>query len=266
MYNFTSDGNGDISCAVYEETYHTNDCICLIYVHITTDLHGDIPPIIYYELETYDQTSNQTYHQSKDENQLSGNLSQTPAAQCEPYRYFNGTPIFPCGAIANSIFNDTFIIKVKGNRDAIPTVDYGMIKEEDKVGFRNPPGDLRLALKNFTKPPSWKLNAWELDKTNPDNNGIQNEKFIGWMKTNWKRKPYSRINDTMLAKGNYMIRIDYYYPPSLYNGTRKLIISTYHVEYNMTKHNAGIALLTIGVIMALISAIFYYYLYKKEPK
>lgn len=32
-------------------------------------------------------------------------LPQDPSKECEPYRLVGSTPIAPCGAIANSMFN-----------------------------------------------------------------------------------------------------------------------------------------------------------------
>ena len=37
--------------------------------------------------------------------------------------------------------------------------------------------------KNFAKPKDWKKNLWELDTENPENNGLQNEDLIVWMRT-----------------------------------------------------------------------------------
>ena len=72
------------------------------------------------------------------------------------------------------------------------------------------------------KPKDWKKNLWELDPDDENNNGLQNEDLIVWMRTaafpNF-RKLYRRINhnDTNTAahfseglkKGNYTLTIDY---------------------------------------------------------
>ena len=42
---------------------------------------------------------------------------------------------------------------------------------------------LFLEFKNFAKPKDWKKNLWELDTENPENNGLQNEDLIVWMRT-----------------------------------------------------------------------------------
>lgn len=258
-YDTRSDTFQNLTCAEFRNN-SSGYCICFINLTITEDLYGDVPLTLYYDLSSYEQPN---YSQSKDENQLLGKISETPAAQCEPYSYLNGIPIYPCGALANFMFNDTFILKKYGFRDPWPTVSHGMIKEEDKIGYRNPPGDLEKALQNFTKPPNWVKNVWELDTTYPDNNGIQNERFIGWMKTNWRRKPFWQLNDTILPSGRYFFRVDYNYPQTLYNGPRKIILSTYRIESNLFKLVMGTILLIIGLIVLLLSTMVYFKTIKK---
>ena len=69
----------------------------------------------------------------------------------------------------------------------------------------------------MAKPRDWHVNLWELDPENEENNGLQNEDLIVWMRTaafpNF-RKLYRRINHTDifaegLKKGNYTLTIDY---------------------------------------------------------
>ena len=69
----------------------------------------------------------------------------------------------------------------------------------------------------MAKPRDWHVNLWELDPDNEENNGLQNEDLIVWMRTaafpNF-RKLYRRINHTDtfaegLKKGNYTLTIDY---------------------------------------------------------
>ncbi|XP_026683983.1 cell cycle control protein 50C [Diaphorina citri] len=106
--------------------------------------------------------------------------------------------VAPCGAIANSLFSDSFKIFNDKNKE-VPVLRTGIAWPSDKaVKFHNPPGpDLKEAFKNFAKPTDWKKNIWELDPENPDNNGFQNEDFIVWMRTaalpNF-RKLYRRVN------------------------------------------------------------------------
>ncbi len=77
---------------------------------------------------------------------------------------------------------------------------------------------LSIVLKEKTaKPPEWKKNLWELDTEDEQNNGLQNEDLIVWMRTaafpNF-RKLYRKIDHDGyfkdgLPKGNYTMEIDY---------------------------------------------------------
>lgn len=72
--------------------------------------------------------------------------------------------------------------------------------------------------KDFAKPQNWRKNVWELDPDNPDNNGLQNEDLIVWMRTAALptfRKLYRRLDRTKegytsgLLAGNYTLHVDY---------------------------------------------------------
>ena len=45
------------------------------------------------------------YVRSRDDLQLHGELNGKVSSDCDPFAKVNGTPIAPCGAIANSLFN-----------------------------------------------------------------------------------------------------------------------------------------------------------------
>lgn len=61
------------------------------------------------------------------------------------------------------------------NNNAVPLLNTGIAWPSDRnVKFRNPQGSLQGALEGkFAKPKFWTKELWELDKTNPDNNGFQ---------------------------------------------------------------------------------------------
>lgn len=68
------------------------------------------------------------------------------------------------------------------------------------------------------KPRDWHRELWDLDPDNPENNGLQNEDLIVWMRTaalpNF-RKLYRRVDHSEepftkgLPKGNYTLDIKY---------------------------------------------------------
>jgi len=178
---------------------------------------------------------------SRDEYQLLGRKIHDAGAECEPFRFridANGQkkPIMPCGAIANSYFNDSFILErlVKDDKTpartsyrTVPLVKTGIAWATDKKHkFHNPPlppsGSLAEAFNGTCPPKNWKRAIYELETKDPTNNGLENEAFIIWMRTSafpTFKKVYARIahdkrdNDIDyqdgLPKGQYRLTITY---------------------------------------------------------
>lgn len=160
---------------------------------------------------------------SRDDNQLLGEFSSEVSPDCKPFAATGGeVPIVPCGAIANSLFNDTLILRsdLVASR-VIPVLNTGIAWPSDKeIKFRNPRGDLQEALKGFARPIAWTRELWELDTTNPGNNGLQNEDLIVWMRTAALpsfRKLYRRVDfskepvlkNRLPRNTNFELEIDY---------------------------------------------------------
>uniref|UniRef100_A0A3Q2D1U0 Cell cycle control protein n=1 Tax=Cyprinodon variegatus TaxID=28743 RepID=A0A3Q2D1U0_CYPVA len=81
-------------------------CICTIVFSLDTLFKG--PVFMYYGLTNYFQNQRR-YGVSRDDNQLYGDLDyfKSPGSDCAPFDYdSNDRPIVPCGALANSMFND----------------------------------------------------------------------------------------------------------------------------------------------------------------
>lgn len=161
-------------------------------------------------------------------------FKEFPSADCYPFQYrevLNGTgnkterrAIAPCGAIANSLFNDTFQIEwfntSRSKFSPVPLLRTGIAWATDKgAKFRNPKGkNLKDAFRGYEKPFNWQKNVWELDEKD-ENNGYMNEAFIVWMRTAALptfRKLYARIKHSSdpdyhkyLPRGQYKVTITY---------------------------------------------------------
>ncbi|KAG2457039.1 CC50A protein, partial [Polypterus senegalus] len=147
-----------------------------------------------------------------------------PSSLCAPFdKYKNGTPIAPCGAVANSMFNDTLRLlykKDKNTQIVVPFLNYGIAWYTDKnVKFQNPlpKNNLSAAFQGTGRPYYWQKTVYELDVQNSDNNGFVNEDLIVWMREaafpSFK-KLYRRLNCSQefsngLPLGNYSLWITY---------------------------------------------------------
>lgn len=169
---------------------------------------------LYYGLTNYYQ-NHRRYVKSRDDNQLLGDFSSA-SSDCSPFHEVNGKMIVPCGAIANSLFNDTLTLK-SVSHGFVPNTSKGIAWPSDKeIKFRNPP-NLTAALNNTVQPIAWRRPLDQLDVNNPDNNGLQNEDLIVWMRTSALpsfRKLYRRVvhKDGFkdgLPSGTYILEIEY---------------------------------------------------------
>lgn len=178
---------------------------------------------MYYGLSNFYQ-NHRRYVKSRDDIQLLGQLNEVVSTDCEPFAYDKDhRPVAPCGAIANSLFNDELKIYSYKHKKDVPLLKTGIAWPTDKERkFQNPPiqdgKSLKDAFKGFVKPRNWTKNVWELDLEDPNNNGFKNEDLIVWMRTSALptfRKLYRRIDHDKdgfrdgLAAGNYTLIIKY---------------------------------------------------------
>lgn len=226
------------SCAKNFTWNSTMPCLCTVTFRLDQPFENNV--FMYYGLSNFYQ-SHRRYVSSRDDSQLTGDLSalKNPNKVCEPYHTSGGLPIAPCGAVANSLFNDTLELYYidNGTRNAIPGVKKGIAWWTDKCKkFRNPGGNknLTIAFKGTTKPISWRKAAYELDPYDPRNNGFINEDLLVWMRTAafpTFHKLYRIIQKKpnmapTLPSGHYELDITYNYPVLSFNGRKRMILST----------------------------------------
>ncbi|KRX44572.1 Cell cycle control protein 50B [Trichinella murrelli] len=239
-------------------------CRCLV----AFELHHDFsaPVYIYYGLSGFYQ-NHRRYVKSRDDVQLLGNPKHV-SSDCFPFQYAeNEIPIAPCGAIANSMFNDTFLIKYKivDQSDAVVPLSYDEIAWPSDLSkkFRNPDSvPLSAAFEGTSKPPYWRKPVYELSNVSSAS-GFQNESLIVWMRSaalpNF-RKLHSRVLHVdnfanALPKGNYTVEITYNYPVASFDGRKRFIIS--NASWAGGKNSfLGIAYIVVGTVCIVMGCVF----------
>lgn len=157
---------------------------------------------------------------SRDDNQLLGRAISSVSSDCSPFdKDSQGKFYAPCGAIANSLFNDSLTVTYLGPAGQSTPVNVsatmrGIAWTSDKnVKFNNP-----SSWDNTVKPINWPTSVTNLS-SDPEEYGYKNEDLIVWMRTAALptfRKFYRRVDhsavttfSSSLPAGNYTLLIAY---------------------------------------------------------
>ncbi|KAI3727870.1 hypothetical protein L6452_16491 [Arctium lappa] len=216
------------------------------------------PVFIYYQLDNFYQ-NHRRYVKSRSDKQLRDPGFADETRDCKPEDNLHGDenePIIPCGLVAWSLFNDTYILS-KGNKVLDINKKDIAWKSDTEIKFGSD-----VYPKNFQK--GELIGGGELDETKPLS---EQEDLIVWMRTaalpNF-RKLYGKINSDLEANETITIVIQNNYNTYEFGGEKRIVLST--MSWIGGKNDFfGIAFLTIGGI-CLFMAINFILLYVCKPR
>jgi len=207
---------------------------CRIRFNLPADLK---PPVfLYYKLTSFYQ-NHRRYVKSFDKSQLQGNYrsaSDLDNGNCKPLGKLNvnGTykAIYPCGLIANSLFNDTFLQPIRIGSGANVTynfTDKGIAWPDLRKQYSNNPN--LGSLSDVVPPPNW-APRYPNGYTQDNLPKLQDdEHFHNWMRTAGLptfTKLYFRNDHEVMSAGEYEISVFMNFPVTGYGGTKSIVLST----------------------------------------
>ncbi|KAF9904611.1 hypothetical protein EC991_002540 [Linnemannia zychae] len=237
---------------------------CTVDLTIPVDLQP--PVMMYYKLTNFYQ-NHRKYTKSLDYKQLSGQptvISEIIGRKgCTAESFPNNELIYPCGLIANSMFNDTIVglVAAPPEEGQPASSDYlfsstGIASPADKgkftkYGYTN--------LSSILPPVNWRDRYRNGVYSNefPPPDISTDEHFQVWMRTaGWSTflKTYGRGNN-VLPKGKYQLFIDTNFPIKTYGGKKYIVISTVGAIGGRNNF-LGIGYIVIAVLCAGLGVIF----------
>ncbi|KAI8987154.1 CDC50/LEM3 family [Pilobolus umbonatus] len=256
-YKFTVDTITTVSAPLYRMDAPTGSCI----IQFTIPSPLKTPIFLYYKLTNFYQ-NHRKYVKSLSYNQLHGDVITAAEAtsSCSPIDLdASGRIIYPCGLIANSMFNDTFSVTFINPPEGqatgpVPFSEQGIAWPSDKKRLAS----TKMNVSSIAPPPNWQSlypNGYtEGDVFNPQ----ENEHFQVWMRTSWYptfRKLYSALREGVLEAGTYHVNVKLNYDITVYGGTKSIVLTGTSFLGDKNPF-MGLAWLVMGCVCALLGVIF----------
>ncbi|KAJ6768283.1 ALA-INTERACTING SUBUNIT [Salix koriyanagi] len=101
-------------------------------IRMTIPKHMKKPIYVYYQLDNFYQ-NHRRYVKSRSDKQLKSLKNENDTSSCKPeHLATNGGAIVPCGLIAWSLFNDTYIFSRRQNNQSLTVNKKGIAWKSDK--------------------------------------------------------------------------------------------------------------------------------------
>lgn len=254
---------------VYNDTENDNQ-VCQLNFQIPNDIKEHI--YVYYKLTNFYQ-NHRKYVESFDRKQIAGHAIpwEDLNTSCKPLRSDGDKVIYPCGLIANSMFNDTFQDAFKSfttNNDEINDIssnttsgDYLLTNKkiswsiDRKKRFKT----TKYNVSDIVPPPNW-FKKFPNGYTEENLPNLQEwEELQVWMRNAALPKFYKLAlkNETakFLPAGNYTMEIGLNYPTSIFGGSKSIVITTLGVV-GTRNLSLSIVYLIVSGIMVLFAILF----------
>lgn len=212
---------------VYEQTIRYDNVVGNS-VNFTITREVEPPIYVYYQLTNFYQ-NHRRYVKSRSEVQLRGDGLDTSG--CDPLESWNGSKLYPCGLVANSVFNDTLSGSVTQNG-----ITTDLFKITDNTGCVGPNCWFETEISwESDRTQKFKQISGEATTVGPNTDGsllpnVTDEHFIVWMRTAGLptfKKLYARLPELKLEKGDVLtIEFDDQFAVSSFGGEKAIVIST----------------------------------------
>ncbi|KAL5511421.1 hypothetical protein ACEPAH_4637 [Sanghuangporus vaninii] len=200
------------------------------------DIPADLPPtvLLYYKLTNFYQ-NHRRYVKSLNTDQLKGDVvsySDLKGGDCKPLAVNETSEkvVYPCGLIANSIFNDTIYNLTAVETDGSSSSDYDFsYKGIAWPGEAKKYGTTKYSIDQIEPPQNWRLRFPNGYNESNLPNLHEDEHFHNWMRTSGLptfTKLYGRNDDDTLRAGTYELNVTMDYPVKPYDGTKAIVITT----------------------------------------
>jgi len=199
---------------------------CLIQFDVPVQMGPSV--LLYYKLTNFFQ-NHRRYVKSLDTDQLKGkgkSAHDLDSGDCQPVTSTNGLPIWPCGLIANSLFNDTDT-NLTSSSGTYTWSENGIAWPGEAKKYSSAPGYPDLS--QISPPPFWQKRFPNGYNSSNVPNLHEDEHFQNWMRTAALptfTKLWGRNDDAPLTPGIYNITASMNFPVTPYKGTKSIVIST----------------------------------------